>query len=363
MSIERRERKKGTVWRVVWYEGSARRTKSFDRKTDAQTFEAKVKLLKRQDGLEELDAGKETLDSFVDEWWARYGTLFLARNTQEQYRDLLKRFVLPTLGSTPLRKLTPTSVGGLRDMVLRESGAETARKTLAVLQGILERAVEWERIKVNPAKVVKKPAREKKGRAQPMAPRTVEELRRNLSNRDGCLVAVLAYAGLRPGEALALTWEDVGEQTLNVDKAIALGEEKGTKTGRTRVVRLLAPLARDLAEWRLASGNREGLVFPRPDGQPWKDTDWRNWRRRVWKEVAPKGTRPYDLRHSFASLLFQEGRNPAEIAEQLGHTLQTLLSTYTHVIEELRGAERKDAEDLVRLARQEQPIQEAIHGA
>src|SRR5439155_17736566 len=61
--------------------------------------------------------------------------------------------------------------------------------------------------------------------------------------------------------------------------------------------------------------------------------------------------RPYDLRHSFASLLFAQGTNPAEVAEQMGHTLQTLLSTYIHVIEELRGAERKPAEDLIPPAR------------
>lgn len=63
--------------------------------------------------------------------------------------------------------------------------------------------------------------------------------------------------------------------------------------------------------------------------------------------------RPYDLRHSFASLLFVEGINPAEIAEQLGHSLQMLLSTYTHVIEELRGGERHSAEALIKQAREE----------
>ena len=63
--------------------------------------------------------------------------------------------------------------------------------------------------------------------------------------------------------------------------------------------------------------------------------------------------RPYDLRHSFASLLFVEGINPAEIAEQLGHSLQVLLNTYTHVIEELRGRHRESAGPLITRAREE----------
>lgn len=61
---------------------------------------------------------------------------------------------------------------------------------------------------------------------------------------------------------------------------------------------------------------------------------------------------PYDLRHSFASLLFQEGKtNHADIAAQMGHNLQTLYGTYTHTIEELRGTRRQSAESLIRAAR------------
>ncbi|MGZ4367096.1 MAG: tyrosine-type recombinase/integrase, partial [Gaiellaceae bacterium] len=67
--------------------------------------------------------------------------------------------------------------------------------------------------------------------------------------------------------------------------------------------------------------------------------------------VGIESPRPYDLRHSLASLLFAEGMNPAEIAERMGHSLETLLRTYTHVIEELRGAEREPAETLIAKAR------------
>lgn len=82
-----------------------------------------------------------------------------------------------------------------------------------------------------------------------------------------------SYAGLRPGEALALTWRDVGQRTILVERAAALGEIKETKTRQTRSVRLLAPLARDLREWRLKCGrpDDEALVFPRFDGATWNE--------------------------------------------------------------------------------------------
>jgi hypothetical protein len=68
MSIEKRKRKKGYVY-VVWWKDEARRShnKTFDLKRDAQAFEAKIKLAKRQGELADLDAGKEPLVEFVEE--------------------------------------------------------------------------------------------------------------------------------------------------------------------------------------------------------------------------------------------------------------------------------------------------------
>ena len=54
--------------------------------------------------------------------------------------------------------------------------------------------------------------------------------------------------------------------------------------------------------------------------------------------------RPYDLRHSFASLLLAEGRQPVYVAKQLGHSLAVLLSTYAHLIAEYEDAERRYTE-------------------
>jgi integrase len=174
--------------------------------------------------------------------------------------------------------------------------------------------------------------------------------------RDATLLCVLAYAGLRPGEALALEWRHVRERTILVEQAVALGEVKLTKTGQTRTVRLLAPLAADLAEWRLASGRPDAtsLVFPGWNERPWQDTSYRNWRRRIFAPVAEAaglvGCRPYDLRHLFCSLLLAEGASVVEVARQAGHSPAMTLSTYGHVIEEFEGGESRSAE-AIRAAR------------
>ena len=61
--------------------------------------------------------------------------------------------------------------------------------------------------------------------------------------------------------------------------------------------------------------------------------------------------RPYDLRHSFASLLLHEGRSVIYAARQLGHNARYTLGTYGHVIDELDDQPQLSAEDAIAAAR------------
>jgi integrase len=152
----------------------------------------------------------------------------------------------------------------------------------------------------------------------------------------------------------------VRERTLLIEQAVADGELKGQKTGKPpRTVTLLGPPKQDLAEWRLQQGRppTTAFVFPASDGAPWREHDWRNWRRRTFAQAARacdiESGRPYDLRHSFASLLIHERRlSIVAIAHQLGHNPNVCLSTYAHVMSELDDARGTSAEDQIRSARE-----------
>jgi integrase len=366
MSIERRVRKKGAVYVVWWREGSRMRNRTFALKKDAEAFEATIRLAKRRGDLENLDAGKQSLEAFTEDWWRTYAEPRLERRTLVLYEGYLRNHILPYLGRLELRQLKPETVAKYpADLARAGVSPPTIRKSLVLLQGILERAVEWGRIPTNPARVVKKPSAAPIRLVTPLPPSTVEAIRATLllrgRRRDASLVSVLAYAGLRPGEALALTWGDIRENTIIVDKRVTLGEVKvGAKSSARprRTVRLLRSLSQDLAEWRLASGRPadQALVFPKQDGTPWEDHDFRNWRRRVYVPAAEAAgiekPRPYDLRHSFCSLLLADGRSALFVASQMGHGLRMTLDTYGHLIEELEGQERIDAEAAIRAARE-----------
>jgi integrase len=232
------------------------------------------------------------------------------------------------------------------------------REALKLLGSILQRAVEAQHIQTNPARVVRRAPLPHKSEVRPLAPLVVERMRAAASPRNATLISVLAYAGLRPGEALALRWSDIRENTLLVERAISLGVEKDTKTTAHRTVRLLAPLASDLREWRMRNGRpaQDALVFPSAKGGPWTDAAYRSWRRKAFRRLlcaAEIGqARPYDLRHSFASLLLHEGASVIKVARQLGHDARLTLSTYGHVIDELEGQPHLDAEAAILVARE-----------
>ena len=186
-------------------------------------------------------------------------------------------------------------------------------------------------VRSNPGRAVRKPRTQLRRAVVPLAPETVEAIRSHLpdhGHRDGAtLVSLLGYAGLRPEEALAVQWR-------------------------------LAP----------ARPPDDAFRFPGATPQrPCRDHDYRNWRKRHFRPAAieagaPNG-RPYDLRHSFASLMLHEGRvGIVDLASQLGHSPTMTLNTYGRVIAELREApKRSAAEQIERARRTPRGPQEPLH--
>jgi integrase len=196
-----------------------------------------------------------------------------------------------------------------------------------------------------------------------MDPMLIERLRQWMLSRgdlfSATLVSVLAYSGMRPGEALALERRHIRNDTILIEQAVARGRIKLQKTGRVyRTVDLLPSLREDLGVWLAARGDDDpaARVFTRDDGDWFKLDDWNNWRNRHFyaafdaSEISRR--RPYDLRHSFVSLMIREGElSIVELADQLGHAATETLKTYAHVFAEYRRQPRVPAEQLIVEAR------------
>jgi integrase len=172
-------------------------------------------------------------------------------------------------------------------------------------------------------------------RPHALTPEEVELVRPQMPTlHDVCLLGLLAYAGLRPGEVLALRWRDVG-RVLVIDRSVSDGEIRQTKTNTRRTVDVIPPLAADLDLLRPKVADPDALVIHGERGQV---RDLNNWRARTWKtacEAASVRTTPYDGRHSYASLLIHEGRSLPYVTAALGHaSATTTLNHSAHVFDE-----------------------------
>jgi integrase len=351
MSIKREQRKGGTVWRVRWRDSQGRnRSRVLGRKSDAEAFGAEITRRKRTGELAAMEGGRETLDDYVAGAWSRAYAAHLRSRTRQNYASSYDRHISPRLGGMRLNEIDAEAIAAFQGDLIRASvGPHAIRKAMMLLGGILQRAAESNRIPFNPQRVVRKARLPRSTEVRPLPPTQVEAIRAVLPQREASIVSVLAYAGLRPGELRGLRWRHVGERTLLVD---------AEKTGARRNVRLLSPLRSDIDNWQAASDDPQAdvWVFPAADGAQWSANAFEKWRRRVFnpalRKVGIDGARPYDLRHSFASLLLHEGRSVIYVARQLGHGAELTMRVYGHVIEELEDRPQLPAEDAIREARE-----------
>ncbi len=337
-------------WRVKWRENGRQRSRNFSRKSDADVWDREVKR-RRQLGplaVQQLTDRGPTLGEWIAERWAPEHGATLERSTRDRYANVYELHIAPWLDDTPIRDLTVAQLRTWQaDRLAHDVGHGTIAKCRTLLSSVLRHAAESEAIHANPMALLRAPRAGQRDAVRPPSPRTVEAIRAHLlapherevvasspgqrgrrayalpplgdrqtRQNDATIVSVLAYAGLRPGELRALRWGDVGERTLLIQRSAQEdGLAKTTKTRAARSVRLLAPLAADLREYRLAAGRLadNALVLARDDGGAWTKSYWQVWRRDRWApacraaglEVVP---RPYDLRHAFASLLLAEGQ-------------------------------------------------------
>jgi integrase len=375
VDVRRSRRADGAVvetFTVRWLETDGRKPRrTFDSLQDALDYRAKRRSAKRwrPEELRQEHGGRQTLSEFFEEWWTTHAMVELKRATLAVYRCLWETHAQPRLGSLPLRDIDARCVVKFRGELLAGGvGTHSVVKTLSMLQRVFRDAVEYGEVAFNPFKAVQKPVLGPSREPQPLVPLQVERLAADLAARgygmSSVLVRLMAYTGLRPQEALGLHWYAVRDRTLLVEVANADGELDRLKNRkrsrkRSRTVDLLAPVREDLAGWRAAldAASEGDLVFPHEVfGGLWLSEHYRTWRRRIYvpsaENVALPSGRPYDLRHTWASLRIAEGKlSVAEIAEQLGDKTSTVLDVYTHVMNEWRHRRSIDVEKEIPRAR------------
>lgn len=148
------------------------------------------------------------------------------------------------------------------------------------------------------------------------------------------------FTGMRTGEVHGLKWKyiDFERRLILVRETVVDGEETYTKTDSSQREIQMSQLVFDaLKEQRKGTGTRSEFVFCNRDGLT---LDYKNVNNRVWKpllrHLGLKVRRPYQCRHTAATLWMGAGENPEWIARQLGHsTTEMLFRVYSRYVPNL----------------------------
>ena len=353
MSVHKLTRGRRVRYSVRWREGRRQRSRSFDRRGDAEAFDAEMRRRSQLGAFAPAEPSKELLRDWLRTWWQLDGVRW-EPSTRSRRASVIDLWIVPYLGDVRLRDLGSARVRDWRALIVERGCPPTqANHALSIVSAALGAAARDGLLPFNPAlRIGKLPVSVRRPKA--LAPMEVELIRANVPElRDAVLVGLLCYAGLRPEEALALTWGSVG-RVLVIDRAFTEGHVKLTKTHGRRSVEVIEPLADDLERLRPAHAQPDDLVVPGARGGL---LDLRNWRRRVWHPACvAAGVRavPYDGRHTYASLLSHEGRSIAFVAASMGHaSATTTLRHYGHMFDESRLGTGASMVDAIRAARGE----------
>ena len=277
--------------------------------------------------------------------------------TLQQYTSLINAHLIPALGSVPLAKLLPAHLTAMY-ADKRESGRRDGKGGLAprsvrhlhvVMHEALDFAVKQQMIVRNVADAVDAPRFTHKE----MTTWTADDARRFLEASDGDtydpIWLLMLTTGLRRGEALGIRWQDfdpvkgvlhIRQTIIDVGGHPTLSIPK-TNAGR-RTVRLSPACITALKEYKKRQAARR-LAAP-----VWEDTTGLLFTTGEGKAVQPRvlsrafdvlqakakvpRIRLHDLRHTHATLLFNDGKNVKMISQRLGHSdVGITLSVYAHL--------------------------------
>jgi integrase len=318
----------------------------FATKTEAQRWLDGVTSSRVTGSYVDPHAGKITFAEWWGEWsqrqvWAR-GTVLSANIAAKSV----------TFGDLPLSSIKPSHVEQWIKTLIK-SGQKPSTITLKYVHvnHAFRAAVKDHKIPSNPAEDATLPRMERRDlRMKIPTPEQVASLINCADEEFAAFLSLLAFAGLRVGEACAVQVGDIDwlQRKINIVRQVqylgAAGVDiKAPKDESARTIPLPDSLINILSEQVKSSGQSEEWLFT---GQH-QATTTENWKRTA-KRAGVAGFTPHSLRHFYASGLIASGADVVTVQRAMGHSSATItLNTYSHLWPTAEDRTRSAAADLM----------------
>lgn len=290
-----------------------------------------------------------TFREFIEVWRTDHvATQELKPATIRGYDSVIERHLLPAFGDQRMDRITAEHIRRFfkekqeapSKKINRPLSKKTLVNTLRLLNSIFNFAMTIELLVKNPCKGIKLP-RASKREMDFLRPEEVRAFLATFTDEEmRCLFTTAVMTGMRRGELLGLQWDDIDYRAsvIRIRRSIANGQVQLPKTDKSRRAIQVGPtLLQALRAHKLRAGGRSSFVFTTKGGTL---IDPDNLVKRVFEPTLraagiERHIRFHDLRHSFASILINEGANLKFVSEQLGHaSIVITLDRYSHLIAE-----------------------------
>lgn len=374
-------------------------------------FEQKVKSGKVMKG------EKITLKDFSDQWMKEYAAVHLEQTTVDHYRHQLDTKIIPALGHIKLTSIKPLHLQSFYNNLMEDGiradkkaggySYSSIKKLHAIISSMLSTAVQWQLIESNPCDRVSPPKQSNK--EQVLKHFTLEQAEaflnalnmdyvttykahtrtddtgkkykvpeytetRGIPTQFRVFFNIAIFSGMRKGEILALTWDDInfstGEVHINKSTAYTNGkiitkDPKNITSNRTiklpnTVIELIKQHKLEQMEYRLSIGDQwinDNLLFTQWNGkQMHPSTPYHTFKDIIHKynktvnkefEKLPEITL-HGLRHTSATLLIADNIDIRTVSARLGHAqTSTTMNIYAHALKETDEKAANALEDML----------------
>jgi integrase len=338
-------------WIAQWRENGQKKKRTLGLVSEMKKGKALEELEKILEPLRKLSAETYTeFDEFVEHVYLPFYRRKWKKSTIMTNEQRITQHLIPEFKDRQLADFTK-SRDELQDLLDRKG----ARLSFSIvdhlrwdLKQIFELAVEENLLQKNPASLLFTPKAAKRREGKVMS---IEEVRLCfcvLDLRERLIAKMGIFAGMRPGEIFALTWERLNEEYADITQRVYRGDIDVPKTSLSaRRVAFCENLLAEIAAWREMSLDTrpEAWVFPseKTNLPIRKDNLWRRYIRPRLEAVGIGWVNFLVMRRTHVSLMHELDVDPKVVAEQLGHTLDVNLNVYTKVAHR----RRKQAVDLL----------------
>lgn len=354
---------------IGYNENGSPKRKSFTGKTKKEVSDKmKAFYVDNNRGLLPTD-DKITLSQWFYTWLFTYRIHDLKPSSFERYEGLYRNYIeSSSLGKIKLMDLRTHHIQAYYNSLVSEEGKSpsTIKTINKCLKSCLNQALKEGYVAKNYCTIITLP-KDSESPKDTINVFTLEEQQRFMkeciNNKNGMLYILALGTGLRLGEILALRWTDINlkENYININKALKstyIIDNKGNREftvieqpPKTKNSIRTVPLNNNLIDLLLEHRKKQmierdsnidiyfdnNLVFSTPQGNYLSESNVRKSFKRVLKKCNLNDFRLHDLRHTFATRLFENGIPPKTVQSLLGHSnISTTLNIYTHVMKDTK---------------------------